>query len=75
MKPAVSNSVSETAEGLAWRLDMSRDQLCPESVSEHLGQHRNEQSTKKRDEIYAKEPSNLDPALDSLQIASLNEED
>ena len=75
MKPAVSNSVCEAAEGLARRLGMSRGQLSSESVSEHLGQHRNEQSTKKRDEIYAKEPSNLDPALDSLQIASLNKED
>ena len=77
MKTAISipNSIFEAAERFAQRLGVSRSQLYTTAVSEYLRENRHEQITEKLNEVYAKEPSHLDPVLYDLQSASLDERD
>ena len=73
MKTAISipNDVFEAAEKLARRLGMSRSQLYTNAVSEFLHRHFSDEVTEKLNEIYGKESSKLDSALEALQHAGL----
>ena len=77
MKTAISipDSIFRAAEKLAKRLGFSRSELYAKAVSEYLQKHRNDGITRKLDEIYAKESSQLDPAIQALQSASIDEDE
>ena len=77
VKTAISipDSIYRAAEKLAKRLGFSRSELYAKAVSEYLQKHRNDGTTIKLDEIYAKESSQLDPAIQALQSASIDEDE
>lgn len=77
MKTAISipDSIFKAAEKLANRLGFSRSELYAKAVAEYLQKHRNDGVTKKLDEIYSKESSQLDPGLQALQSASIDEDE
>jgi len=77
MKTAISipDAIFKAAEKLARRLGFSRSELYTKAVSEYLEKHRNEEVTRRLDEIYNKESSGLDPIVHILQSVSLDEED
>jgi len=73
MKTAVSipNPVFEAAEELAARLGVSRSELYSRAISDYLEKRLDRRVTECLDEVYSREPSELDPALARLQTASL----
>ncbi len=73
MKTAVSipDTVFDAAEQLAQRLDISRSQLYTQAVEVFVRKYRNEGITAALDQIYAEEPSELNPAWTALQAAAL----
>ena len=77
MKTAISipDSIFNAAEKLAKHLGFSRSELYAKAVAEYLEKHRNDGVTKKLNEIYSKEFSQLDPGLQALQSASIDEEE
>ena len=77
VKTAISipDSIFRAAEKLAKHLGFSRSELYSKAVAEYLQKHRNDGTTRKLDEIYAKKSSLLDPAIQALQSASIDEEE
>ena len=78
MKTAVSlpDSLFEAAEQLARQLGKSRSQLYAEALREYLERRRDEDITRRLNEIYDAEPelAELDPVLDALQLEVLRRE-
>ncbi|MGD2069816.1 MAG: ribbon-helix-helix protein, CopG family [Gemmatimonadota bacterium] len=74
MKTAISlpDDLFESAEALAERLGMSRSELYATAVAEYLAKHRGEDVTRRLNEVYAEEPSGIDPALRSAQARSVS---
>lgn len=77
MKTAISipDHVFDEAEKLAHRLGMSRSELYANAVSEYLREHKTEEVTKKLNEVYQKESSQIDPVSRALQFASLQKDE
>ena len=78
MKTAVSlpDSLFEAAEQLARQLGKSRSQLYAEALREYLERRRDEDITRRLNEIYDAEPelAQLDAVLDALQLEVLRQE-
>lgn len=74
MKTAISlpDDLFESAEALAERLGMSRSELYATAVAEYLAKHRDQDVTGKLNEVYADEPSGLEPDLRSAQARSVS---
>jgi metal-responsive CopG/Arc/MetJ family transcriptional regulator len=77
MKTAISipDSIFKAAEKMAQRLGLSRSELYAKAVGEFLQKHRNDGVTQELDKIYSKESSQLDPALQAIQSASIDKEE
>ena len=75
MKTAISipDAVFQAADEAARRLAMSRSELYTKAVEDYLAIHCPGDVTEKLDEIYAEEPSGLDPAVAEMQRRSLDE--
>ena len=73
MKAAVSipDQVFSAADRLAERLGMSRSKLYSVAVERYLQEHDDDAVTAKLNEVYATEPSSLDPVLQSIQTRSV----
>ena len=78
MKTAISlpDPLFEAAEQLARELGKSRSQLYAEALREYLEKRRDEDITRRLNEIYDAEPelAELDPVLDALQLEVLRRE-
>lgn len=78
MKTAISlpDPLFEAAEQLARQLGKSRSQLYAEALREYLERRRDEDITRRLNEIYDAEPelAKLDPVLDALQLEVLRKE-
>jgi metal-responsive CopG/Arc/MetJ family transcriptional regulator len=78
MKTAVSlrDPLFEEAERLARQLGKSRSQLSADALREYLERHRDEDITRRLNEIYDAEPelARLDPVLEALQLEVLRRE-
>ena len=74
MTPAISlpDDLFESANGLAERLGLSRSALYATAVAEYMAKHRSEDVTGKLNEVFAHEPSGIDPALRSAQSRSVS---
>ena len=74
MKTAISlpDDLFESADVLAERLGLSRSELYATAVAEYLAKHRDEDITGKLNEVFADEPSGIDPALRSAQARSVS---
>ena len=77
MKTAISlpDDLFRLAEAAARKLKMSRSQLYATALAEFLDRRRTTKITERIDRVYSKEPSELDPALHSAQMRSLERED
>ena len=65
----------ETANQLAERLGVSRDELYATAIEEYLRAHRDAAITETLNCIYGEEDSSLKPALVALQAAALSRDD
>ena len=78
MKTAISlpDPLFEAAEQLARQLGKSRSQLYADALREYLERRRDEDITRRLNEIYDAEPelAELDPVLDALQLEVLRKE-
>ena len=74
MKVAISlpDSVFRAAEILAENLRKSRSQLYAEALASYVGAHLAHNVTQRLNEVYAKEPSHLDPAWLKAQMAPMH---
>ncbi len=74
MKTAISipDEVFEAADKLAGRLGMSRSELYREAVSDFIRRRQRNNVTEKLNEIYDKEPSDLDSIARAIQYGSLD---
>jgi metal-responsive CopG/Arc/MetJ family transcriptional regulator len=79
MKTAVSlpDPLFEEADRLARQLGKSRSQLDAEALHEYLERHRDDDITRRLNEIYDAEPelAKLDPVLAAMQFMSLPKEE
>jgi predicted transcriptional regulator len=77
MKTAVSmpDAIFKAAEKLAKRLGISRSALYTHAIVEFLQKHKNDGVTTGLNEIYAQETSSVEPGIQTLQSASLTEEE
>ena len=77
MKTAISipDPIFKAAEKLARRLGMTRSRLYTKAVIEYLQKHKNDEVCEKLNEIYPKESSSLDSAMQAMQRASIDEEE
>jgi metal-responsive CopG/Arc/MetJ family transcriptional regulator len=76
MKTAISlpDELFAAADALAGRLGVSRSELYSTAVAEYLARHTPDEVTARLDEVYAREPSALDPALRRVQRRSIGPE-
>jgi metal-responsive CopG/Arc/MetJ family transcriptional regulator len=77
MKTAISlpDEIFHSADQLAKRLGMSRSELYSKAVSSYISTHKNEAVTEALNKIYAKEKSEIDPAINMMQLKSLPKEE
>jgi len=77
MKTAISipNDIYYSADQLARRLGMSRSELYSKAVSTYISTHKNEAVTEALDKIYAEETSQIDSAINMMQLKSLPKEE
>ncbi len=77
MKTAISipDRLFQAAERMAKRLGMSRSRLYAEAVEAYLTSRRTTGVKEALDAVYQSEASELDPALATMQEASLPRED
>lgn len=77
MKAAVSipDPVFKAADKLARRMGVSRSRLYSVALQRFVQEHDDEAITAKLNEVYAHEPSSLDPILQSVQARSLGKDE
>jgi metal-responsive CopG/Arc/MetJ family transcriptional regulator len=71
---SIPDTLFEDAEALARRLKISRSGLYASAIEAYLQRFDDREVTRRLDEIYARESSRVDPALDALQSGSLVDE-
>jgi metal-responsive CopG/Arc/MetJ family transcriptional regulator len=77
MKTAISlpDSVFEAAEVLAPQLGFSRSELYTKALQAYLKKYNCDQILPQLNQVYAKESSELDPAMARMQFMSMPRED
>ncbi|MCP4624961.1 MAG: ribbon-helix-helix protein, CopG family [bacterium] len=77
MKTAISlpDEIFHSADQLAKRLGMSRSELYAKAISIYISTHKNEAVTKALNKIHAKEKSEIDSAINMMQLKSLPKEE
>lgn len=77
MKTAISlpDSVFEEAEALAQQLGLSRSELYTKALKAYLKKYNRDPMLHKLNQVYSKEPSELDPVMAEMQFKSLLHED
>ena len=68
---SIPSSILESADTLAERLDMPRNELIRRAVEEYVESHRYDGVREALDMVYGQEASELDEALAQMQFASL----
>jgi hypothetical protein len=76
MKTAVSipEPLFQAAERLAKRLGVPRSRLYAQAIERYVAEREENEATARLNEIYDKEPAELDPVLATMQWATLNTE-
>ncbi len=77
MKTAVSipDSLFRAAEQLARELGISRSELYQSAIHEYIAKRDDAEITRRLNEVYGKESSELDPVLHRMQMEALPKED
>ncbi len=71
---SIPGPVFENAKQLAQKMDMSLSELYTAALSAYVADYQNEDVTEKLNEVYEKEPSELDTELLALQVVSIGDE-
>jgi metal-responsive CopG/Arc/MetJ family transcriptional regulator len=73
MKTAISipDDIFEAAEREAERLSMSRSELYATAVREFLKARSREDVTRRLNEVYSQESSDVDPVMNAMQFLAL----
>jgi hypothetical protein len=76
MKTAISipDPIFQAAEEYAQEQGMSRSELYARAIEHYLQQHRYQGVTETLDQLYATDPSPLEPDLKAAQSKALNED-
>ena len=76
MKTAVSlpDDLFRLAEAAAGRLRVSRSQFYATAISEFLDRRQTDAVTERLNEVYARRPAKVDPALHRAQLRSLDKD-
>jgi metal-responsive CopG/Arc/MetJ family transcriptional regulator len=77
MKTAVSvpDELFRQAEAAAKKLRMSRSKLYATALAEFLDRKRSKSITERLNEVYSKQDSKLDPALERMMFETWKKED
>ncbi|MCJ7581500.1 MAG: hypothetical protein MUP98_13320 [Candidatus Aminicenantes bacterium] len=77
MKTAISipDSIFKAAEKLSAHLGMTRSALYTKAIKKFLLEFRNDKITEELNSVYEKEFSELDPIIETIQIASMEEDE
>jgi metal-responsive CopG/Arc/MetJ family transcriptional regulator len=77
MKTAISipDKMFDAADSLAKKLKLSRSQLYAKAIEEFVAEHAHLSVREKLDQVYAAEPSRMDPSLARAQTAAVGRED
>jgi hypothetical protein len=72
---SIPNLVFHAAENLAKKMGVSLSELYTAALNAYVAEHQKENITEALDEVYANDPSTLDPELVELQVISLEKEE
>ena len=68
---SIPNPVFQAAENLAKKMGVSLSELYTAALNAYVAEHQKENITETLDQVYADEPSTLEPELIKMQIVSL----
>ena len=71
---SIPNIVFQAAETLAKKMGVSLSELYTAALNAYVSEHQKENITETLDQVYADEPSTLEPELVKMQIVSLEGE-
>ncbi len=76
MKTAISipDSVFNSAELVAKKLNISRSELYTKAVSDYLNQHQKNYITEALNKVYSEEKPAIDPTIIQMQSSSIEDE-
>ncbi|MEW5767725.1 MAG: hypothetical protein AB1797_08890 [bacterium] len=69
---AIPRPISEAAEQLAQKLDISLSELYTAALTAYVTTHQKNEVTERLNQVYETETSTLEPVLVQLQVASLD---
>jgi len=72
---SIPNPIFQAAEDLAKKMGLSLSELYTAALNAYLAEHQKENITETLDQIYADEPSTLEPELVKMQVVSLEAEE
>jgi hypothetical protein len=72
---SIPNLVFHAAENLAKKMGVSLSELYTAALNAYVAEHQKENITEALDEVYANDPSTLDPELVEMQVISLEKEE
>jgi len=72
---SIPNPVFHAAEDLAKKMGVSLSELYTAALNAYVAEHQKENITEALDQVYADEPSTLEPELIQMQIVSLEGEE
>ena len=71
---SIPNPVFNAAQNLAKKMGVSLSELYTAALNAYVSEHDKENITETLDQIYANEPSALEPELVKMQVVSLDGE-
>jgi hypothetical protein len=72
---SIPNPIFQAAEDLAKKMGVSLSELYTAALNAYVAEHQKENITETLDQIYADEPSTLEPELLKMQVVSLEGEE
>jgi len=72
---SIPNPVFHAAETLAKKMGVSLSELYTAALNAYVAEHQKENITEILDQVYAEEPSTLEPELVEMQVVSLEGEE
>ena len=72
---SIPNPVFHAAEELAHKMGVSLSELYTAALNAYVAEHQKENITETLNQVYAEEPSNLEPELVQMQVVSLEGEE
>ena len=72
---SIPNPIFQAAENLAKKMGVSLSELYTAALNAYVAEHQKENITETLDQIYADEPSALEPELIKMQVVSLEAEE